>query len=248
MPLPRAVRVPPLGDGLWSRRLLALAVGAAVAALVGGALWRTRGWDTESFAGVAWALPAVQWLERRWRPRARGRLAWRARVAGRDAVEPGLVARRSLAGCADLVVDALFGVTLTLAVASLLPDERPWGRIAWVVVWAGIAVVVGRIGYEEARFTGRLALTAGGVRHGRRVYDWTNIDRVSPHKNDGRLDGVRLRPVRWVSLQPAPVVGGRDTAVGEDRLLAAIEYFRHRPQALSTGLPVSAPEPAVPAG
>ncbi|SCE76853.1 hypothetical protein [Micromonospora mirobrigensis] len=246
MPLPRAVRVPPLGDGLWPRRLLSLAVAVVVAGLVGGGLWRTQRWDAGNLAGVAWALTGVQWLVGRWRPAARGGLAWTARVVGRDAVEPGLVARRSIAGWVDLVVDALFGVTATLAVAALLPEERPWGRITWTVGWAGIAVAVGRIGYEEARFTGRLALTAGGVRHGRRVYDWTNIDRVSPHRSDGRVDGVRLRPVRWTSLQQAPVVGGRDTAVPEDRLAAAIEYLRHRPQALATGLPVTPPEPAVP--
>ncbi|MEU5938511.1 hypothetical protein ABZ807_04870 [Micromonospora sp. NPDC047548] len=40
MPLLRAVRVPLIGDGLWARRLLALAVAAAVAAPVAAGLLR----------------------------------------------------------------------------------------------------------------------------------------------------------------------------------------------------------------
>ncbi|MFE9652709.1 hypothetical protein [Micromonospora sp. NPDC006431] len=45
------------------------------------------------------------------------------------------------------------------------------------------------------------------------------------------------------------MVGGRDTAVPEERLVAAIEHFRTRPEMLAVGLPVTAPEPAVePAG
>ncbi|MEU4640042.1 hypothetical protein [Micromonospora sp. NPDC023814] len=129
----------------------------------------------------------------------------------------------------------------------LLPADPQWARVVRLVLLVA-AAATGGVAYSGLRFTGRLALTASGIRHGRRRYDWSNIDRVSLHRRDGRLAGVRLRPRVWRSLEPAPVVGGRDVAVPEQRLVAAIEAYRERPQALAVG-PVTAPEPAVePAG
>ncbi|MEH0843266.1 hypothetical protein V6U81_12860 [Micromonospora sp. CPCC 205711] len=248
MPFPPTVRIPPLGDGLWGRRLLARAAAAAAAGVVATPLLRTDRFDFDGVEGVVWLLIGARALERRWWPRRDRRLVWSARVAGRDAVEPGLVARRSLAGWVDLAADLVWMGAAALMVISLVPTDQEWGRIARTVLVLGLAAGLGRATYEEARFTGRVALTAGGIRHGRRAYDWANIDRVIPHRRDGRINGVRLRPVRWDSLEPAPVVGGRDTAVPEERLVAAIEEYRLRPHVLAGG-PVTAPEPAVePAG
>ncbi|MEU5938512.1 hypothetical protein ABZ807_04875 [Micromonospora sp. NPDC047548] len=159
------------------------------------------------------------------------------------------MARRSLAGWVDLVTDMLVATASGAGLILMLPDDQLWADVARPVLLVGVAAIVGCFAYGAARFTGRLALTASGIRHGRRVYDWTNIDLVGPHKRDGRVDGVRLRPAKWLSLQPAPVVGGRDTAVPEERLITAIEHYRSRPEVLAVGLPVTAPEPAVePAG
>ncbi|MFC8615379.1 hypothetical protein ACFT9M_03010 [Micromonospora purpureochromogenes] len=251
MPLLRTprLRLPPARDGLWSRRLLSLAVAAVVTVAVAAPLLAlSRSTTFDGFACVVWLMFGVHHLGRRWWPRRNGRLAWTARVAGRDAVEPGLVARRSLAGWTDLLADLSLVAWTAVVVTSYFPADREWGRIVRTLLVLGAAVAAGRAAYREARFTGRLALTAGGIRYGSQSYDWSNIDRVSLHKRDGRLNGVRLRPVRWPSLEPAPVVGGRDTAVPEQRLAAAIEEYRSRPYVLAGG-PVTAPEPAVePAG
>lgn len=250
MPLLRTprLRLPPARDGLWSRRLLSLGVAAVVAAAVVAPLQRLSRFELDGMAWVGWLIIVARPLERRWWPRRDARLTWTARVAGRDAVEPGLVARRSLAGWADLVADLAVLTGATLVMISSFPTDREWGRIVRTLLVLGLAAAVGWIAYREARFTGRLALTPGGIRYGSRRYDWSNIDRVSLHKREGRLNGVRLRPVRWQSLEPAPVVGGRDTAVPEQRLAAAIEEYRSRPYVLAGG-PVTAPEPAAePAG
>ncbi|MGK5444792.1 hypothetical protein ACSNN7_23600 [Micromonospora sp. URMC 105] len=250
MPLLRTprLRLPPAGDGLWSRRLLALTVAVVVAAAVAAPLLALTRFPLDGVGWVGWLMFGVRALERRWWPRRDGRLAWTARVTGRAAVEPGLVARRSPAGWADLVADLTVVAGAALVMISSLPADRGWGRIVRTLLVLGVAAAVGRVAYQEARFTGRLALTAGGIRYGSKRYDWSNIDRVSLHQREGRLNGVRLRPVRWPSLDPAPVVGGRDTAVPEQRLAAAIEEYRSRPYVLAGG-PVTAPEPAAePAG
>ncbi|SCG40776.1 hypothetical protein [Micromonospora halophytica] len=248
MPSRRSLRAPPLGDGLWSRRLLSLTLAVGVTAAVAAPLLRVTRFDVGGAACGLWLMIGAQQLARRWWPRRDARLTWRLRVAGRDAVEPGLVARRSLAGWADRVADLVWITPAWLTGLSLLPTDARWAEVARVALICGFAAWLGRAAYEEARFTGRLALTASGIRYGRRLYDWTNIDRVAPHKRDGRINGVRLRPVRWLSLEPAPVVGGRDTAVPEERLIAAIEHYRSRPEVLGMGLPVTAPEPAPAAG
>ncbi|MGC5018670.1 hypothetical protein [Micromonospora sp. DT47] len=249
MPLLRSVRVPSLGDGLWSRRLLSLATATAVTALVAATLLRLPRLDYDSISCAVWLIIGAHLLSKRWWPRRDARLVWNVRIAGRDGVEPGLVARRSLAGWVDLVADLVWMTAIGVGVIATLPDDPQWARIARVVLTVGIAAGTGRIVYDELRFTGRVALTASGIRHGRRRHDWTNIDRVTPHRQDGRINGVRLRPVKWLSLEPAPVVGGRDTAVPEARLVAAIEHYRSRPEVLAVGLPVTAPEPTVePAG
>ncbi|MBM0257728.1 hypothetical protein [Micromonospora sp. 4G55] len=249
MPLLRTPRLRLARDGLWSRRLLSLVVAAVVAVAVAAPLLAlSRSTTSDDFALVAWLLLGVHQLGRRWWPRRNGRLAWTARVAGRDAVEPGLVGRRSLAGWTDLLADLSLVTWTAVVITSYFPADREWGRIVRTLLALGAAAAVGWTAYREARFTGRLALTAGGVRYGSRSYDWSNIDRVSLHKRDGRLNGVRLRLVRRASLEPAPVVGGRDTAVPEQRLAAAIEEYRSRPYVLAGG-PVTAPEPAAePAG
>ncbi|MBY8871615.1 hypothetical protein K7640_07120 [Micromonospora sp. PLK6-60] len=240
----RPGRLPSLGDGLWGRRLLAGAVGAAVAALLAAGLFRLVAAEPHDLGFAVWVVTGLHLLSKRWRPRRDGRLRWHNRVAGRDAVEAGLVARRSLAGWVDLLGDALVTVAIAGALATVLPNEEWWGAAGRALLVASAAVLAGRAGYGAVRFTGRLALTASGIRHGRRAYGWTNIDLVVPHRSDGRIDGVRLRPATWRSTDPAPVVGGRDTAVPEERLVAAIEHFRHRPETLAVGLPVTAPEPA----
>ncbi|MFE9205364.1 hypothetical protein [Micromonospora sp. NPDC007230] len=249
MPLPLRGRLPSPGDGLWTRRLLALGAAAAVAVPVAAGLLRVPPRDEFDLSCFLWLFLGGRWLTQRWWPRRDGRLMWRSRVAGRHSVEPGLVARRSLAGWVDLVAETIVTATIGMWLVGTLPEESWWGVPLRPLLAAGVAAWIGRMVHEEVRFTGRLALTASGIRHGRRTYGWTNIDRVIPHKQDGRVDGVRLRPAKWISLEPAPVVGGRDTAVPEERLVAAIEHFRTRPEMLAVGLPVTAPEPAVePAG
>lgn len=246
MPLLRTprLRLAPARDGLWSRRLLALAVAAVVAATVAAPLLVLSRFPLDGTGWVGWLMIGVRVLERRWWPRRDGRLAWTARVAGRDAVEPGLVARRSPAGWADLAADLAVVAGAALVMISSFPPDREWSPIVRALLILGLAAGVGWVAYREARFTGRLALTASGIRYAGRRYDWSNIDRVSLHQQEGRLNGVRLRPVRWLSLEPAPVVGGRDTVVPEQRLAAAIEEYRSRPYVLAGG-PVTAPEPAV---
>ncbi|MGK5522910.1 hypothetical protein ACSNN9_26625 [Micromonospora sp. URMC 107] len=232
--------LPKRDDGLWSRRLLSATVAAAVAALVAAALSRVPRFEPD--VCVFWLFVGLTALLRRWRPRRDARLVWRERVAGLDGTEPGLVARRSLAGWVDLVTALAWATAVMLVVAMALPADPQWARVARLALLAGLAAVTGVVVYLDARFTGRLALTASGIRHGRRRYDWSNIDRVSLHREDGRIAGVRLRPRVWPSLEPAPVVG-RDVAVPEQRLSAAIEAYRERPQVLAAG-PVTAPEPA----
>ncbi|MCW3816253.1 hypothetical protein ONA91_17555 [Micromonospora sp. DR5-3] len=244
MPLPLPGRRPSPGDGLWARRLLAAAAAAAVAAPVAAGLFRLPPVDTLAASCAIWLPAGARWLTKRWWPRRDGRLVWMPQVAGRASVEPGLVARRSLAGWADLTAETVAMAAIGSGLIGTLPDESGWAGLLRPLLAVGVAAGIGRVVYEEVRFTGRLALTATGIRHGRRTYGWTNIDLVVPHKRDGQVDGVRLRPARWVSLEPAPVVGGRDTAVPEERLVAAIEHFRSRPEMLAVGLPVTAPEPA----
>ncbi|WP_157744705.1 hypothetical protein [Micromonospora viridifaciens] len=243
MPLLSLGRLPSPGDGLWARRLLAAAAAAAVAAPVAAGLLRLPPREQLDLSCLVWLLLGARWLSRQWWPRRDGRLVWRVRVAGRYSTEPGLVARRSLGGWADLAAETIATAAIGVALISTLPDESGWAGLLRPLLAVGVAAAIGRVVYGEVRFTGRLALTASGIRHGRRTYGWTNIDRVILHKRDGRVDGVRLRPARWVSLEPAPVVGGRDTAVPEERLVAAIEQFRSRPEMLAVGLPVTAPEP-----
>ncbi|MFY1597996.1 hypothetical protein [Micromonospora sp. WMMD737] len=234
-------RLPKRDDGLWSRRLLAATVAAMVTVPMAAALFRVPRFEPD--VCVFWLFVGVTALLRRWCPRQDARLVWRERVAGLDGIEPGLVARRSLAGWVDLVTALAWATAVTLVVTMSLPADPQWARVVRLVLLVAVAAAGGVVAYSGVRFTGRLALTASGIRHGRRRYDWSNIDRVSLHREDGRLAGVRLRPRVWRSLEPAPVVGGRDVAVPEQRLAAAIEAYRERPQALAAG-PVTAPEPA----
>ncbi|MEU8259138.1 hypothetical protein AB0C02_00740 [Micromonospora sp. NPDC048999] len=245
MPLPSLGRLPSPGDGLWTRRLLAVSTAAAVAVPLVNGLLRLPSRHQLDLSCFVWLLLGGRWLSQRWWPRRDGRLMWRSRVAGRHSVEPGLVARRSLAGWADLVANTAATAAIGVGLIGTFPEVPRWAALLRPLLAVGVAAWIGRVVYEEIRFTGRLALTTSGIRHGRRTYGWTNIDMVTPHRSDGRVDGVRLRPAKWVSLEPAPVVGGRDTAVPEERLVAAIEHFRSRPEVLAVGLPVTPPEPAV---
>ncbi|GAA4572926.1 hypothetical protein GCM10023176_36860 [Micromonospora coerulea] len=237
------------GGGLQGRRLLALAVAAVVFAAAAAVLLRGPEFDVDDVQLVVWLATGLRLAEQRWWPRRSARLVWRPQVVGRYAVESGLVARRSLAGWVVLLTELAWAAPVALGAISLLPDEPGWARNARAVLLVGVAAVLARVAYGEARYTGRLALTASGVRHRDRHYPWSNIDRARLAVVDGRVDGVRLRLIVRESLAPAPVVGGRGVAVSDERLLAAIEHFRCRPAALAVGLPVTAPEPAVaPAG
>ncbi|MBB5478941.1 hypothetical protein [Micromonospora parathelypteridis] len=236
----RLRRVASVSDGLWPRRFLALAVAGVVAGVTAGGLLRVPQVDSFTVSLAVWLTIGVRWLTGRWWPRRDGNLHWRERVAGLDTVEPGLVARRSLAGWVDLAAELFMLTVIGAALLASLPQQGRWVDIVRPVLAVGVAAWLGRAAYDESRFTGRLALTPSAIRHGRKVLDWTNIDRVVPHRRDARVNGVRLRPAVWRSLQPAPVVGGRDTSVPEDRLIAAIEEYRNRPADLAR-------EPAWPA-
>ncbi|MFJ6199745.1 hypothetical protein [Micromonospora sp. NPDC092111] len=242
MPVLPTVRMPPIGDGLWGRRLLGLAVAAAAAGAVATPLLRHPRFEFDGLACLVWLAFGARQLVRHWWPRPAGRLVWLARIAGRDAVEPGLAARRSLAGWVDLAADVIWIGGPALAGIAFVPDDQDWGLPVRRVLIVVLAAALGRVCYHEVRFTGRVALTASGVRYGRRLHAWADIDRAVAHRRDGRVDGVRLRPTTWQPLEPAPVIGGRDTAVPEARLVAAIEEYRLRPHVLAGG-PVSAPEP-----
>ncbi|WP_051723578.1 hypothetical protein [Micromonospora chokoriensis] len=225
--------MPSLSDGLWPRRLLALTVAAAVAGAVTAGLLRVPSVNASAVSVAVWLTLGLRWLSRRWWPRRDGHLHRRERVSGLNAVEPGLVARRSLAGWVDLALEWVMVLVIGAGLLASLPQQGRWVDVVRPVVAVGAAAWLGRTTYEQVRFTGQLALTASAIRHGREALGWSNIDRVSPHRRDGRIDGVRLRPAVWQSLRPAPVVGGRDTAVPEDRLVAAIEAYRSRPQDLA---------------
>ncbi|MBQ1072802.1 hypothetical protein KBX06_06430 [Micromonospora sp. C31] len=91
-------RLPKRDDGLWSRRLLAATAAAAAAVTVVAVLSRVPRFEVDGTVCVFYLFVGLTALLRRWRPRQDARLVWRERVAGLDGVEPGLVARRSLAG------------------------------------------------------------------------------------------------------------------------------------------------------
>ncbi|MFR9777104.1 hypothetical protein ACL02O_13705 [Micromonospora sp. MS34] len=238
---PARASTQPGRDGLWSRRLFSLVVGGAVAAAAARVLLPTTASDLDAVRGLAWLATGVDLAQRHWRPRRTGRLVWRARVAGRHGTEPGLVARRSLAGWVGLVAGLAAGSTLTVGVISTLPDRWAWVAAGRPVLLAAGALGLGWFGYREVRFTGRLALTASGIRDGADWYPWSEVREARPGSRD-RQDGVRLH------LSPGrvwpQVIGGRGVTVSDERLLAAIEHVRVRPEMLAVGLPVTPPEPA----
>lgn len=138
------------------------------------------------------------------------------------------------------------GALLALGVISTLPDRWGWVPVGRPVLLAAVALGLGWAVYRQARFTGQVALTASGVRDGGDRYQWAEIRTARPVSRD-REDGVSLHldPARL----PRPRVGGREVAVSDERLAAAIEHFRTRPEALAVGLAGHPPEPAVePAG
>ncbi|MFG2053782.1 hypothetical protein ACGFI9_07085 [Micromonospora sp. NPDC048930] len=241
LPGPAVASAQPHRDGLWSRRLLALAAGGAVAGMAARVLLTRSPADLADVHGLVWAVTGVHLAQQRWRPRRTGRLVWRARVHGRHGTEPGLVAGRSAAGWVELVIEAALAVTLTVAGISLLPEGWAWVGVGRPVLLAGVALGLGALVYQEVRFTGRLALTASGIRDGAEWYPWSEVREARPNSR-GRRDGV------WLRLDPGrlwpQVVGGREVTVPDERLLAAIEQFRTRPEMLAVGLPVTPPEPA----
>ncbi|MGN9807814.1 hypothetical protein ACTMSW_00445 [Micromonospora sp. BQ11] len=239
---------PPLVDprGLWARRLVALLVGGVAGAVVVGLVLRMPldALDTNEVDLPIWLLTgALLLLNGRWRPRRRRRLVWQARVAGLHGFAPGLVARRSVAGWAQVVGEIGIVLLLPLMLLAVLPD-REWTRVVHVVVAAAAGMSAGRVVYDVARFTGALALTADGIRQERRWHDWSNIDEIRLNRADGHVDGVYLRPRVWRPTGRERVVGGRTVAVPDERLLAAIDHYRTRSEALAVGLPVTSPEPA----
>ncbi|MEU1842197.1 hypothetical protein [Micromonospora sediminicola] len=233
------------GPGVWSRRLPALLAGVVVAAVTGRGLLAMDPSDLAHFRTLAWMVTGVHLAQQRWRPRRTGRLVWRSRVVGPRGAEPGLVARRSTAGWLELAAEVALGAVLTLGVVSLLPARWAWIGPVRPVLLTAVALGLGWAIYREARFTGRIALTASGIRHGGEWYPWSEIREARPNSRRGE-DGV------WLRLDPGrfrpQVVGGRDVTVSDARLLAAIERFRTAPAALAVGLPVTPPEPASPSG
>ncbi|MFD2766799.1 hypothetical protein [Micromonospora eburnea] len=245
MSLPEpAASVQPNRDGFWSRRLAALLAGGAVAAVAAWLLLGMSRADLADVRGLAWLATGMHLVQQRWRPRRTGRLVWHARVAGRDGTEPGLVARRSPAAWLEMSTGAFGGITLTVGVVSLIPDRWSWAEVGRPVLLAGLALGLGWAVFQEARFTGRLALTASGLRDGSEWYPWSEV-REARLNSRKRPDGV------WLRLDPGrltpQVVGGRKVTVSDERLLAAIEHFRPRPQTLAVGLPITPPEPPRPA-
>ncbi|MER7457255.1 hypothetical protein [Micromonospora sp. NPDC126480] len=262
------------GRGLTGRRGFALLVGGVAGGAVALVVSRMpldthEEWDVGL---LIWLLAGGQLLlSHRWRPRRRARLVWRARVAGRYGVEAGLVARRSLVEWAQLGSSVAVPTVLAFGLLARLPDHE-WSELVRSLVALGIGVFVGKVAYGVARFTGALALTASGVRQGRQHVPWPSIRETVLRRSSGRVDGVYLRtmpsqagtagnpngghpgrtptaeaPSGGAHGRAVPVtrtVGGRAVAVPDERLLAAIEHYRTRPDALAVGLPVDAPEPA----
>ncbi|WP_157779133.1 hypothetical protein ACN27B_13230 [Micromonospora sp. WMMD754] len=222
-------------DGLWTRRLLALLAGTAVAAAATRGLLALGPAGLDRIRDVAWVAGGVHLAQRHWRPRRTGRLVWRTRVVGRRATEAGLVARRSVAGLLGLAAGLVFWTLFGVGTVSLLPDR--WYRFGVAAVALGLGLAV----HREARFTGPLALTASGIRDGGAWYPWVTV-RAAELAGDEPDGGVALHllPERL----PRPVVGGREVTVSDERLLTAIEQFRAAPGTLSVGLPVIPPEPA----
>ncbi|TDB69835.1 hypothetical protein, partial [Micromonospora sp. KC721] len=192
------MRMPATRDGLWGRRVLALLVAAAVAGPVLLGLSRLPSADKLNLDVPVWLLLGLLFgahvLARRWWPHRDGRLVWRVRVAGRDAVEPGLVARRSVAGWVEVAGSVVVVGVFAAGGLNALSGGPPSTRFVRPVLLVGATAGVGWICYQAARFTGRLALTASGIRYGRQVYDWTRLGPVGPHRRDGRVEGVWLRP------------------------------------------------------
>jgi hypothetical protein len=248
MPLRRSDTPPSPGvdrHGLTTRRLAALAVAGIAAGAAAAAVSQMPldALDSDAVDLVGWVLSgALALLPRMWRPRRRARLVWRARVAGLHGFEPGLVARRSVAGWTELASEVALVAVLSLMLMATLPD-RDWSRMARLVVALGVSAIVGRLAYEVARFSGGLALTADGIRQGRKRFEWSNIEHARLNRKDRRVDAVYLRPRVWRPTRHERVVGGRSIAVPDERLLAAIDYFRTRPETLAVGLPLTAPEP-----
>ncbi|TDB77521.1 hypothetical protein [Micromonospora sp. KC723] len=93
------MRMPATRDGLWGRRVLALLVAVAVAGPVVLGLSRLPSADELNLHIPVWLLLGAA--------RAGAAVVAAPRrspgVAGRDAVEPGLVARRSVAGWVEVV-------------------------------------------------------------------------------------------------------------------------------------------------
>lgn len=239
-PGPMAAAAVPGRDGLWSRRLLALLAGAAAAAVSGRVLLALDPSDLSAIRGTVWLVGLVHLAQRYWRPRRTGRLVWRPRVAGPHGAEPGLMARRSAAGWLGLTADVALGLVVVLGGFSFLterwPQVEPWRPL----VLGAVALGLGWVVHSEVRFTGRLALTGGGLRYDGDWYPWSGIRGAQRSGERGGGVHLRLEPERL----PRPLIGGRDLAVPDERLIAAIERFRTTPEALAVGLPVTPPEPA----
>ncbi|MFJ8582709.1 hypothetical protein [Micromonospora sp. NPDC093277] len=240
LPGPAVASAQPSRDGFWSRRLTALLAGGAVATVAAWLLLLMSRADLADVRGLAGLAGALHLVQRRWRPRRTGRLVWHAQVAGRDGTEPGLVARRSSAAWLEMATGVFWGITLTVGVVSVIPDRWSWVGVGRTVLLTALALGLGRAVFQEARFTGRLALTASGLRDGPEWFPWSEVKEARLNSRK-RPDGVWLR-VAPGRLTPQ-VVGGRKVSVSDERLLAAIEHVRSRPEALAVGLPVAPPEP-----
>lgn len=257
--------------GVVGRRVVATLVGGGAGGAVALVVSRMPldSHDAGDVGLLVWLLTGGGHLlfSHRWQPRRRARLVWRARVADLHGVEPGLVARRSMAGWAEVASAVAVPTILAFTLLAKLPD-REWSGWVRSGVAAAIGVFVGKVAYDVARFTGALTLTANGVRQGRQHVAWSSIRDTLLRRSGGRVDGVYLRTTaNPPAAHPGPpdggaaadtaggravprtrTVGGRTVAVADERLLAAIDHYRTRPEALAVGLPVDAPEPATQPG
>ena len=228
--------------------LPALAVAAMVAAPVGAGLLRLPSVDSSGVSSVVWLVIGARLLAKRWWPRRNSQLVWRERAAGRGAVEPGLIARRSLAGWVDLVADAV------LVIGG---SGGPVGHAARAG-WSG-RTSPGRCSPSGSRVARSDGLRAGAVHRPAGADRQRDPARPTGPGLDEHRPG-QPAPERRPDRRRTAAAGGMAVVAAARRWSAAgtrrcrrtgwsprSRHYRFRPQVLADG-PVTAPEPVDPAG